>query len=83
MIATARIEVQQSFCKNCSAYIKQELQIIEDIKNVRLYPKDSLITFNFLKADKLSSVLNTLSKLGYSEKGERVELEVSKSLCNC
>lgn len=83
MIATAKIEVQQSFCNNCSVCIKKELQIIEDVKNIRLYPKESLITFNFIKADKLSAVLNTLSKLGYPEKGERVNNVFQKSLCGC
>lgn len=83
MIATARIEVQQHFCKNCSVFIKKELQMIEDVKNIRLYPKDSLITFSFLKADKLSAALNTLSRLGYPEKGERIDEALSKSLCRC
>ncbi|GGI56424.1 hypothetical protein [Winogradskyella haliclonae] len=83
MTSTAKIEVQQRFCKNCSVCIKKELQVIENIKNVRLYPKESLITFNFIKADKLSAALNVLSKLGYPEKGERIEEEFSKSLCSC
>ncbi|SHG75553.1 hypothetical protein [Winogradskyella jejuensis] len=83
MTSTARIEVQQSFCKNCSDCIKKELQVIEDVNNVRLYPKDSLITFNFFKADRLSAALNVLSRLGYPEKGERVDNSVFKTLCRC
>ncbi|RZN84619.1 MAG: hypothetical protein EVB11_00790 [Winogradskyella sp.] len=83
MTSTAKIEVQQSFCNSCSVCIKKELQVIENVKNVRLYPKESLIIFNFIKADKLSAVLNVLSRLGYPEKGERIEKEFSKSLCRC
>lgn len=80
----ARIEVQQRFCKNCSVCIKEELQEIDDVKNVRLYPKESLITFNFMKANKLSEVLNRLSKIGYPEKGERLlEAQFSNSVCGC
>ena len=83
MISTAKIEIQQRFCKSCSASIKKELQVIEQVENVRLYPKDSLITFNFMNAEKLSSALNVLSRLGYSEKGERIKEESLKSLCSC
>lgn len=83
MTSTARIEVQQGFCRNCSSCIKKELQVIENVKNVRLYPKDSLITFNFLNAEKLSAALNVLSNLGYPEKGDRISNECLSSLCRC
>jgi len=84
MTATARIEVQQQFCNNCSVCIKKELQGIEEVENIRLYPKDSLITFNFAKANKLSMALNILSKMGYPEKGERIqENQFLKSICKC
>ena len=80
----ARIEVQKSFCDGCSLCIKKELQKVNDIKNIRLYPKDSIITFNFVKANKLSTVLNVLSEIGYSEKGERVNKhQLSKLFCSC
>lgn len=80
----ARIEVEQRFCKGCSVCIKNELQKIDEINNVRLYPKESLITFNFIKANKLSSALNILSEIGYSEKGEHLhKRQVNKQACNC
>jgi len=80
----ARIEVQKSFCDRCSLCIKKELQKVSDIKNIRLYPKDSTITFNFVKANKLSTVLNVLSDIGYSEKGEHVpKNQLYKSFCSC
>lgn len=80
----ARIEVQQSFCNNCSVCIKNKLKGVEDIANVRLYPRESLVTFNFIRPNRLADVLNILSDLGYPEKGERVfETTVSKSLCRC
>ncbi len=66
----ARIEVQQRFCETCAFLIKKELQEIDDVKHIKLYPKDSLITFSFTSANKLSSALNTLSEIGYYEKGE-------------
>lgn len=84
MTSTARIEIQQRFCDNCSVCIKKELQEISDINNVRLYPKESLITFNFIKANKLSAALNTLSEIGYYEKGDRVdEHQLLKLACAC
>lgn len=80
----ARVEVQQGFCDNCSVCIKKELQEIDEVKNVRLYPKESLITFNFMRANKLSAVLNILSDIGYPEKGEAgFEKQFSKSVCSC
>ncbi|WP_340200060.1 hypothetical protein [Ascidiimonas sp. W6] len=84
MTSTARIEVGQRFCDNCSISIKKKLQVIEDIKNVQLYPKESLITFNFIKANKLSIALNVLSEIGYPEKGERINIpQFLKSACRC
>jgi len=82
MTYTARIEVQKSFCNGCLVSIKKELQEVEQIMNISLYPKHSLITFSFMKADKLSEVLNVLSKIGYPEKGERKNhLEDLESIC--
>jgi copper chaperone CopZ len=68
----ARIELQQSFCAACALHIKATLQDIAGVKNIRLYPKDTLITFNFTKADRLSTLLNRLYQIGYTEKGEEV-----------
>lgn len=80
----ARIQVEHPFCNNCSVCIKKELQDIEAITNVRLYPKESLVTFNFMKADKLSTALNILTDIGYPEKGERLINErFVKTVCGC
>lgn len=84
MVYTARIEVQDSFCDVCSIGIKKELQEINDVKNIHLYPKESLITFNFLRVNNLSTVLNVLTEIGYPEKGERLhEREFIKRICDC
>ena len=84
MASTARIEVQGRFCKGCSTSIKKKLQLVNDINNIRLYPKESLITFNFFKANKLSIALNVLSEMGYPEKGERIDItQCYKSQCLC
>ncbi len=80
----ARIEVQQSFCYDCSVRIKKELQEIEAITDVQLYPLESLVTFNFKRANTLSNALNVLSEIGYPEKGERLfKKQFSNSVCNC
>lgn len=84
MLHTARIEVQNPFCHDCSVIIKNKLQEIEEINNIRLYPKDSLITFNFIKINKLSTALNILSDIGFHEKGDRIYKEqFSESVCDC
>ncbi|WP_299536771.1 hypothetical protein [Ulvibacterium sp.] len=70
----AKIEVQNSFCTKCSAKIKVELLKIENITNVYLYPFDSLIVFNFVRANELSTALNTLMALGYPPKGDRIDI---------
>ena len=80
----AKIQVEQHFCKNCSIGIEKELQDIETITNIRFYPKELLVTFNFVKADKLSTALNVLSDIGYPEKGEKLfKKQFSNSVCCC
>lgn len=80
----AKIQVERRFCNNCSVCIKKELQEIETITHIRLYPKESLVTFNFIKADKLSTALNILSDIGYPEKGERLFNEqFANTVCGC
>ena len=84
LISTARIEVKQKFCKNCSASVKTELQKIEDVNHIRLYPKESLITFNFKRANKLSEALNALSNIGFQEKEESIlNIKCNTSICPC
>ena len=83
-VSMAKIEVQRNFCNSCSKEIREELEQIEGIKNLRLYPKDLLITFNFRKAQHLSAILNRLSVIGYPEKGEMLCSEVcTNSVCKC
>ena len=81
----ARVEVQRHFCDNCANAIRHELEHLEGIKNIRLYPRDLLITFNFLKAEHLSSLLNMLSVIGYPERGEHAcdMMKQTKTMCSC
>lgn len=80
----AKIEVQNSFCTKCSGKIKMELLKIENITNVYLYPFDSLVVFNFIKANELSMALNTLTALGYPQKGERIDMKnYMHTCCTC
>lgn len=79
----ARIPVQNTFCKSCIAPIKKKLQEIERIKNIALYPSDSLVVFNFDSANQVSEVLNTLTDLGYPPEGERTNNNDVTSMCNC
>lgn len=80
----ARIPVQQIFCEDCSVCIKKGLQEIKGITNIRLYPKESLVCFNFMTANTLSQALNILSDIGYTEKGDKSFTELfSNSNCGC
>ena len=82
--STARIDVQQRFCDNCSVCIKKKLLNIRGVCNVVLYSKESLIIFNFIEAHTLSIALNVLSNMGYPEKGEWFKTErFDKTFCNC
>jgi hypothetical protein len=84
MTYTARIEVQNPFCQGCLVGIKNKLQCIDEVNNISLYPKNSLVIFNYMKATKLSEVLNVLSEIGYPEKGEREsELQFPEDICSC
>jgi len=80
----AKIQVENTFCFNCSAAIKNELQKIEQLDFIRLQPKHSLITFNFMNANNVSAALNKLADMGYSEKGEKINPQIKcKTICNC
>lgn len=67
----ARIEINETFCKTCSLKIKNRLQNNNTVKNIKVYPENSLITFNFTSANELSNALNTLSEMGFTEKGDK------------
>jgi hypothetical protein len=81
----ARIPVQNSFCELCKTTIQTKLSKIRDVSNVRLYPQESLVVFNFFKANELSNVLNALTEMGYPEKGEQIDHEIflKSKLCLC
>ncbi|WP_035086204.1 hypothetical protein [Aquimarina latercula] len=84
MISIARIEVQEHFCEDCASLIRNKLSEVDQIKNVRLYPKEALITFCFRRANELSTVLNVLSNIGYHEKEEKIiTKQCELNLCNC
>ncbi len=75
--------MQQSFCDRCSDRIKEVLLDIKDITNVHLYPMDSLIVFNFVRANEISKALNALGDLGYQEEGEKVKNDCNGTCCSC
>lgn len=79
----AKITVQQSFCSCCSRKIKKELLKINDISNVRMYPIECLVIFNFIKADEVAAVLNVLTALGYPPKGEVNKYMPKRIVCTC
>ncbi len=79
----AKISVQQSFCNGCAAKIKDALLTIQDISNVSLYPEESLVVFNFVRANEISQALNKLTDLGYPEEGEIVKNNSTLPFCNC
>ncbi len=81
----ARIQVQNRFCLGCKNSIKSKLSAIETISNIQLYVSDSLVVFNFLKANELSDVLNVLSEIGHPEIGERSNISECKAskICMC
>ncbi len=81
----ARIQVQNNFCHECKRGIQTKLTEIQDVSNVRLYPEESLVVFNFIKANELSNVLNALTEMGYPETGERIAHDtlVKSKMCLC
>lgn len=80
----AKISVQKSFCDFCSTRIREELLKIKDITNVYLFPNDSMVVFNFVKANELSTALNVLTSMGYPPKGDKIPKRylLSKN-CGC
>ncbi|NHF58323.1 hypothetical protein FK220_003150 [Flavobacteriaceae bacterium TP-CH-4] len=81
----ARIQVQNNFCERCKSSIQTKLTKIRDVSNVRLYPKESLVVFNFFRANELSDVLNALTEMGYPEEGERINRDtlLRSKWCMC
>lgn len=79
----AKISVQRSFCEGCSRIIGQELVKIANITNVRLYPTEALVLFNFIKANEVADALNALTALGFPPKGDRIKPEALCISCAC
>lgn len=79
----ATIPVQRSFCDRCSATIGQELLKITNITNVRLYPADALVIFNFIKANEVADALNVLTAMGFPPKGEKIGPIPLEITCAC
>ncbi|WP_136468804.1 hypothetical protein [Flagellimonas onchidii] len=80
----ARIHVQQSFCIYCAERIEKELLCVDDISNVYTYPVESLVVFQFARANELSMALNKLMELGYPPKGDVIKEEnYVPPLCSC
>lgn len=80
----ARILVQNTFCINCIDHIKTKMMEVQHVSNVNLYPSDSLVVFNFARANQISEVLNTLTSLGHPPKGDYVNTKKSKLRhCRC
>ena len=80
----ANILVQNAFCGTCAQKIKKALSHIPDISNVVAYPDETLVTFNFIRANELASALNMLMDLGYPPLGDRIKKEHQvKPMCNC
>ncbi|GMN09033.1 hypothetical protein MTsPCn9_05110 [Croceitalea sp. MTPC9] len=81
----ARIQVQNRFCTRCKNLIEAKLSEINHVSNIRLYAKESLVVFNFFRANELSDVLNVLSEIGYPEIGERIAVtcQPSPKACFC
>ncbi|GAB1858207.1 hypothetical protein MHTCC0001_30440 [Flavobacteriaceae bacterium MHTCC 0001] len=80
----ARIFVQNRFCSSCIIPIKNKLMEVEHIKNVKLFPADSLVVFNFNRAHQISEVLNTLVAIGYPPEGDRIsDCSIVQPLCSC
>lgn len=79
----AKIPVQRSFCARCSNKISQGLLEIANITNVRLYPTDSMVIFNFKKANEVADALNLLTALGFPPKGDKLESIPIRFDCAC
>ncbi|MDJ0645457.1 MAG: hypothetical protein QNJ57_05665 [Flavobacteriaceae bacterium] len=80
----ARIFVQNPFCTDCITPIKKRIMNVQNIRNVALYPSDSLVVFNFNKVNQVSEVLNTLMALGHPQKGDHITDETFvPPLCKC
>ncbi|GMN05003.1 hypothetical protein MTsPCn5_03910 [Croceitalea sp. MTPC5] len=84
-IQLARIQVQNRFCTSCKSAIKARLAEIKSISNIELYVSESLVVFNFLRANELCDVLNVLSEIGHPEIGERFTNpnEAVSKICLC
>lgn len=80
----ARIFVQNRFCSDCITPIKQKILEVKQVKNVMLFPRDSLVVFNFNRANQISEVLNTLVALGYPPEEDAIaSASYVKPLCEC
>ena len=79
----ARVFVQTPFCKGCISALEAKVLAVNNIKHVRFFLKDSLVVFNFNKANQVSEVMNTLSASGYPPIGDVINDFEINSKCNC
>ncbi|MEM9647311.1 MAG: hypothetical protein AAF969_02450 [Bacteroidota bacterium] len=80
----ARIIVEPGFCMDCGSEIVKELMGIDDITNVFAYPMESLVVFQFIKANELSLALNKLMEMGHPPAGDTIKEEnYVPPLCRC
>lgn len=80
----ARIFVQNEFCIQCVHKAQTKMMGVQNISNVKVYPKDALVVFNFKKANAVSEIRNTLTSLGYPPLGDSMGNTSYKTLlCEC
>jgi copper chaperone CopZ len=78
---THKIEVENIKCGGCMNSIKTALLKIENVTEVEIDKETDTITINS-NTDR-AVLVNTLSKLGYPEKGHNTLLHKGKSFVSC
>ena len=78
---THKIEVENIKCGGCINSIKTALQKIDNVTEVAIDKKTDTITINS-NSDR-AVLVNTLSNLGYPEKGHNTLLHKGKSFVSC
>ncbi len=68
----ATILVRNLYCVSCANRIKNELMQLDKISSIYICLRESSISFNFSKANDISTIENHLTFLGYPPKEDRI-----------
>ncbi|WP_115462590.1 heavy-metal-associated domain-containing protein [Winogradskyella aurantiaca] len=81
---TVQIEIQNLKCHGCAHTIETQLSKIEGVSKVNVDNNTNQVSIDLMDTDQLSTIIESLSKMGYPAVGEDNGLSLkAKSFVSC